>query len=232
MAKKDNKAEGMEKVDSAVSRTENWFENNSKKIITAFAAIVVIAIGIILYYQFVRVPRNAEASTELYKAEFEFARDSFNLALNGIEGEFSGFATIVEEYGSSPAGNAARYYAGVCCMRLGEFENAINYLEDFSSDEPFIGSQAVALIGDANMELGNNDKAVSYYMKAADMANNTYLTPMFLIKAGNTYELLGNYKEALNVYKRVQDEFYTTLERTDKTNIEKYIQRAELKLNK
>ena len=222
----------MQNVESALNRTENWFEKNQKIIIIILAAIVVIALGIIAYIKLVRVPRNNEAITELYKAEFAFAEDSFNLALNGIDGEYSGFATIVEDYGSTPAGNAARYYAGVCCMRLGEFEDAISYLEGFDSDDPMVGPMAVALIGDAHMELGDNNKAAKNYVKAAEKANNDYLTPLFLIKAGNTYELMGEYQKALDVYNRVQNEYYTVLERNDKTNIEKYIKRAEMHLGK
>ena len=229
---KTTQDEGLQNVESALNRTENWFEKNQKIIIIIFAAIVVIALGIIAYVKFVREPKCHEAMTELYKAEFTFAEDSFNLALNGIDGEFSGFAAIVEDYGSTPSGNAARYYAGVCCMRLGEFEDAITYLEGFDSDDPMIGPMAVALVGDANMELGDNDKAAKNYIKAAEKANNDYLTPIFLIKAGNTYEIMGEYQKALDVYTRVQDEYYSVLERNDKTNIEKYIKRAEMHLGK
>ena len=229
---KTTQDEGLQNVESALNRTENWFEKNQKIIIIIFAAIVVIALGIIAYVKFVREPKCHEAMTELYKAEFAFAEDSFNLALNGIDGEFSGFAAIVEDYGSTPSGNAARYYAGVCCMRLGEFEDAITYLEGFDSDDPMIGPMAVALVGDANMELGDNDKAAKNYIKAAEKANNDYLTPIFLIKAGNTYEIMGEYQKALDVYTRVQDEYYSVLERNDKTNIEKYIKRAEMHLGK
>ena len=234
MSKKEktNQEEGLQNVESALNRTENWFEKNQKIIIIIFAAIIVIALGIIAYVKFVREPRNNDAMTESYNAEFAFAEDSFNLALNGKDGEFSGFASIVEEYGSTPSGNAARYYAGVCCMRLGQYEDAIEYLKDFDSDDPMIGPMAISLIGDANMELGDNDEAVKYYIKAAEKANNDYLTPIFLIKAGNTYELLGDYQKALETYNKVQDEYYTALDRNEKTNIEKYIKRAEMLLNK
>ena len=229
---KTTQDEGLQNIESALNRTENWFEKNQKIIIIIFAAIVVIALGIIAYVKFVREPKNREAMTELYKAEFAFAQDSFRLALNGIDGEYSGFAAIVEDYGRTPSGNAARYYAGVCCMRLGEFEDAISYLEGFDSDDPMIGPMAVALVGDAHMELGDNEKAAKNYVKAADKANNDYLTPLFLIKAGNTYELMGEYQQALDTYTRVQEEYYNVLERNDKTNIEKYIKRAEMHLNK
>ena len=135
-------------------------------------------------------------------------------------------------YEEQPLLGCPRYYAGVCCMRLGQYEDAISYLEGFDSDDPMIGPMAVALIGDANMELGNNEKAAKHYVEAADKANNDYLSPLFLIKAGNTYELMGEYQKALDTYTRVQEDYYSVLERNDKTNIEKYIKRAEMHLGK
>ncbi len=233
MAKKEIANEqGFQTVESALTRTENWFEKNQKLLIIIFVAIIVIALGIIAYFKFVQEPKNQEALTEMYKAEYAFNEEEFELALNGIDGEYSGFATIVEDYGNTPSGNSARYYAGVCCMRLGQYEDAISYLKGFKSDDLFVGPMAVALIGDANMELGNIAEAAKYYVEAGNKAGNEYLAPLFLIKAGNAYDLDGNYKEALNVYNRVQNDYYNVLERTDKTNLEKYIKRAEMHLNK
>lgn len=228
MANKTDEKNGMQGVETALNRTEMFFENNKKTLLIAFIAIVVIVLGIILYANFIRKPKIAEAQTELYKAEFAFEAEDYELALNGND-EFSGFAEIIDEYGSTPSGNAARYYAGVCYMRLGEYENAIDCLKKFSSKDPMIGPMATNLIGDANAELGNLDKAAEYYVKAAKQANNEYLSPIFLMKAGNMYELTENYAKALEQYKNIEANYYRTPEQS---NIEKYIERAELKLNK
>jgi tetratricopeptide (TPR) repeat protein len=112
-------------------------------------------------------------------------------------------------------------------MRLGDFESAISMLEEFECEDKMIGPMAVNLIGDANMELGNMDKALELYLEAATMAGNEFLSPVFLMKAGKTCELLNDYKQALDIYKRIEKEYYNTPQQRE---IEKYIKRAEMKI--
>jgi tetratricopeptide (TPR) repeat protein len=219
--------DGFKSVESALSRAENFIETHQKAFIYGLGAILVVVLGVIAYYKFVREPRIQEAWSESFKAEYYFEKDSFNLALNG-DGVYPGFIEIIDEYGSTPMGNAARYYAGVCYMRLGDFESAISELEDFDAGkDPMMGGMAIGLIGDANMELGNMDEALKLYLEAADVAKNEFLSPVLLMKAGRTCELKKDYKQALDIYKRIESEFYNTPQQRE---IEMYIKRCEMKL--
>jgi tetratricopeptide (TPR) repeat protein len=225
--KNTSENDGFKSVESALSRAENFIETHQKAFLYGLGAILVIVLGVIAYFKFVREPRIQEAWSESYKAEYYFEKDSFNLALNG-DGAYPGFIEIIDEYGSTPMGNAARYYAGVCYMRLGDFESAISELEDFDAgDDPMLGGMSIGLIGDANMELGNMDEALKLYLEAAEVANNEFLSPILLMKAGGTCELKKDYKQALDIYKRIESEYYNTQQQRD---IEKYIKRCEMKL--
>ena len=62
------------------------------------------------------------------------------------------------------------------------------------------------------------------YLKAAEKKNNDFTTPMFLMKAGWTYEILGQYDKAVGVYEKIQKEHFKSFEARD---IEKYIARAK-----
>lgn len=124
-------------------------------------------------------------------------------------------------------GNAARYYAGVCYMRLGDFESALSELKSFKSKDPMVGAMAINLIGDANMELGNIDEALKSYLKAADAAHNEFLSPNFLMKAGRTCELKKDFKQALDIYNRIEKEYFNTPQQRE---IEKFIKRCEMNL--
>ena len=120
--------------------------------------------------------------------------------------------------------NLAHYYAGLCYLKQGQFQDAVDQLKDFSGDDQIVSSMAKGALGDAYMELGDNDNALKYYLKAADNSKNQFSTPMYLMKAGWTYELMGNYAEALKVYERIQKEYYQSFEARE---IEKYIARAK-----
>lgn len=229
MAKKKNKApvnDGFKNVESALSRAENFIETHQKAFMWGLGGVLLVVLAVIGYYKFIREPRIQEAWSEAYKAEFYFEKDSFNLALNG-DGAYPGFLDIIDSYKRTPMGNAANYYAGVCYMRLGDFESAIEYLEDFDSDDPMVGAQAICLVGDAHMELGDKETALEYYLEAAEFADNEFLSPMYLMKAGQTYELMKNYNAALDIYKRIEKEYYDTPQQRE---VEKYIKRCEMKI--
>jgi tetratricopeptide (TPR) repeat protein len=144
------------------------------------------------------------------------------LALNGNE-KFKGFEAIAEEYGASKAGNLAHYYAGICNLRTGQYESAIEHLEDFSTENLLIGPLAEGDIGDAYVELGDLDKGVNHYMKAARMTKNKLTSPVFLKKAGMVYEEKQSYVDALEAYQTIKKDFAESQEAQD---IDKYIARA------
>ena len=228
MAKsKKEKKEGLQTIGQTVSKFEAFLEKNNKIILAVACVIVVGVVGFMLYNNFIRKPKIKEAAEIMYKAEEYFAIDSFKLALQG-DGVFPGFEEIIDEYGSTPSGKLANYYAGVCYMRLGEFETAIDYLKEYSSNDAMAGPMAVCLIGDANFELGNKAEAVSYYLKAAKKANNDMLSPLFLLKAGETCELMEDFTRALSIYERIDKEYFGS---EQQRNIERYIERVKAKMN-
>ena len=84
---------------------------------------------------------------------------------------------------------------------------------------------AIGATGDAYVELGDLDKGISKYIEAADYAKNSFNTPLFLMKAGELYELNGKYAEALKLYERIETSILRVLKGSA---IEKYIARVKL----
>ncbi|MFA5781459.1 MAG: tetratricopeptide repeat protein [Bacteroidales bacterium] len=214
-------------VEEALSKTEHFIEKNQKIILYIVGALVVLIGGYMAFKKFYLGPKETEAQSQMFWAEKYFEKDSLNLALNG-DGNYLGFLDIIDEYGMTKSADLAHYYAGMCYLKKGQFEEAIDHLKDFDSDDQIVSSMAKGALGDAYMELGDNDKALDYYMKAADNNNNLFTTPMFLMKAGWTYEIMGNYAEALKLYERIQKDYYKSYESRE---IEKYIARAKGMLN-
>ena len=156
-------------------------------------------------------------------AELYFQKDSFNLALNG-DGQYLGFIDIADEYSSTKPGKLANYYAGLSYLNTGDFENAIEYLDDFSSDDIILSSLALGCIGDAYMELEDLDNALSYYEDAASYNDNEFTTPRYMLKQAMIHESNGDYADALALYKGIEADYKSSREGN---GIEKYIARAE-----
>jgi tetratricopeptide (TPR) repeat protein len=224
MAKKTDKTEEkIAAVEHALDKGEQFFEKNKNLLFYILLGIIVIVGGFFAYNRWILGPKQIEAQAQMFYAEQYFEKDSLKLAMNG-DGTNPGFIQIVDEYGSTKSGNLARYYLGICYLKTGEFQNAIDNLEDFSSDDHIIGPMALGATGDAYLELGNNEKALENYLKAAEKQNNDFTAPMFLMKAGWAYEILGQYDKAIETYEKIQKEHFKSFEARD---IEKYIARAK-----
>jgi tetratricopeptide (TPR) repeat protein len=137
---------------------------------------------------------------------------------------YPGFLSIIDDYGMTKASNLSKYYAGVCYLKLGNYDEAIDYLKSFKGKDQIIGPMAKGALGDAYMEKNESSKAASYYMEAAEMNENEFTTPLFLMKAGWTYELLADYDKAVKVYERIKYDFPASNEARE---IDKYIARAK-----
>ena len=108
-------------------------------------------------------------------------------------------------------------------MRTGKFQEAVDQLEDFKSDNKLIAPLATGAIGDAYVELNDLDKGVKYYMKAAKMSKNKLTSPIFYKKAGLVYEEKKEYGDAVDAYTTIKKDFAESQEAND---IDKYIARA------
>ncbi len=228
MSKKKNHEDKFEHIEEALSRGEQFIETNQKILINAVIVILVLIAAFLGYNKFIKQPRISEAANQIFGAQNYFEKDSFNLALNG-DGNSSGFLEIADNYGSTPAGNLAKYYSGLCYLYTGDYQNAIKYLEKFSSDDLLLANMAIANIGDAYMQLGEYKKAAEYYKKAASSKVNDFSTPIFLMKNALAYEKANDYAGALKIYEQIENNFPSAPEARD---IEKYITRAKMKLAK
>jgi len=224
MAKKVNKTEEQfAQIEETLSRTEQYIEDNQNKLMKIVGAIIAVIALYIGYQNFYIAPMEEQAQAEMYMAEIYFEKDSFQLAING-DGQYFGFLDIYDDYSSSKTGQLAAYYAGISYLNLGEYDNAIEYLSDFSSDDVIFSSLALGGIGDAYMELGDSENALDYYEDAADNDDNKFTTPRYLMKQTLVHEINKDYDAAIELYNRIKKDYKTSREAQ---NIEKYISRAE-----
>ena len=222
-SKKDDNPQGMKNVEETLSKTEQFLEQNYKPLLIGLAAVVVL-VGLFWLAKLYLAKRNDEAQSQMYQAQKYLELDSINLALNG-DGNYLGFLDIAKEYKFTKAGNLARYGAGICNLHLGNYQEAIDFLDKYSKKDKVIGSIAIGATGDAYVELGNNGKGLTKYLEAAEFAGNSFNTPLFLMKAAELYEIEGKYADALKLYEQIKEEYPTS---TEGSSIEKYIARAKL----
>lgn len=227
MAKVNVKEQNAENI----SKSEDFLLKNKKTIMYAVIALIVIIAGIILYNNFVKAPREAKASTELAKGQTMFANQQFAQALNGDSTGYAGFVKIASDYSSTPAGNLANLYAGLCYANLDKWEDAVKFLDKYSpANDEMVSPAAVAALGNAYAHVKQLDKAVDALKKAAKMADsqaldntNNSLSPTFLLQAATILESQNKKDEALKIYQDIKKKYVNSAVAAE---IDKYIERA------
>ena len=224
MSHEKKELDELDKVNAALSSSEQFIQQYQKPILLGLLAIVIIVSAIIGVRHFYVLPRENKAQAEMYKGVFYFEKDSFQLAVQGNGADFIGFKAIADEYSSTKAGNLAAAYSGLSLYNLGKYDEAITYLKNFDADEEFISPAIIGTIGDCYVNMDKYEEGVGYFERAAKKADNDMLSPIYLKKAATVYEKLGNKKKALEMYQKIKDSYPKSMSNQD---IEKYIVRDE-----
>lgn len=215
--------EGLRDVEVALTKTEQFLEHHLNLVFYVIGGIIVVILGYLGIQKFYVSPRNIEAQEQMFTAQNYFSIDSFDLAVNG-DGVALGFLDIIDNYGSTDAGNLAKYYTGISYLHMGDYNEAIDYLKKFETDDMLVGPLAKSAIGDAYVELRDFKKAESAYKSAIEMSDNDFTVPTIKNKLALVYEELGQKEKALEVYEQIMKDFPKN---SEIQNIEKSIARLK-----
>ena len=210
MARRKNKKKQEETIIDLVEakdQAQGFIEKNQLLLIGVVAGLVLLIGGYIAYKYLYMGPRQTEALEKMYRAEQQFAQDSFALALQNPGGGYDGFLGIIDNYGGTKAANLAKYYAGVCYLNLGRYQDAIDYINDFSADGKVTPITKYGTLGDAYSELNDFESAINNYKRATNQDANDVLTPYYLEKLGLLLRKQGDTDGANDAFQRIKDEF-------------------------
>lgn len=224
MAKETNKQNEVN-VEEAISKTESFIQKNQKNILIGVAALILIVVGAIWYGNHTAAVEE-EAAQTMFRAEQLFNAGEYERALNGDSLGTVGFKTVASDYSSTKVGNLAKAYAGLSLAQMKKYAEAVEYLDDFSGDDAIIAPAVLGALGNCYAQLGQEEKAASTLMKAADKADNNSLSPVYLLQAGQIYEKLGKNSDAVKAYKQIKEKYVQSMQAYD---IDKYIERASVK---
>ena len=213
-------------LEVAMSSSEAFIIKYKNKLLAGIAAIVIVVGGVLGYQHFIAEPNEKKASEALFKGEQYFMADNYEFALNGDSLGYEGFLKVADEFSGTDAGQLANAYAGICYAQLGQYENAVKFLDKFNADDQLVSPALMGTLGNCYAQLGQLDKGAATLMKAADKADSQALSPIYLIQAGQIYEKLGKKSEALSAYQTVKDKYFNSYHAME---IDKYIERASVK---
>lgn len=189
-----------------IEHVQDFYEKHSKTIVAVVAGLVLLAGAYLAYKYFYKAPREKAGLEAMYKAENQFQKDSFALALENPGAGFEGFLDIIDNYSGTKAANLSKYYAGISYLNLGKYEDAIEYLKSYSAHDDVTPITKHGAIGDAYAELGDLSNAESSYKKAIQ-TENEFLTPYYLNKLAVLATKNGDSKTASSYYSKIVKEY-------------------------
>jgi tetratricopeptide (TPR) repeat protein len=209
---------------SSTFNFESYIAQNQKILTYVVGGLVGIALLYFGYKFLYLAPKEKQAIAAMYKAEALFAQDSFAVALENANPEIEGFLDIISNYGGTKAANTAKYYAGICYLNLGNIDEAINYLNKYSAPDDITNIMKTGALADAYADQGNQDKALSGYIKAANMMDNELTTPYYLNKAAQLSYVMGKNDDAIKYFEELSSKYPDTPESKE---AEKYLARLK-----
>jgi tetratricopeptide (TPR) repeat protein len=206
-----------------IAKTGSFVQENQKSLLFIAAAIIAMIIIYIAYLKLYLAPREVTAANQMHVAQDFWAKKDWDKAIKGDAG-YPGFEKIISDYSNTKTANLAYFYLGTAYLNKGEYRKAIDNLNSYRGDDSMIAAEALGSAGDAYVELKDYDKAETYFKKAADKAQNKFLSPFYLKKLGLVYEEKKDNKAAAEAYRKIKTEYP---ESTEAQNIDAYIARAE-----
>ncbi len=202
-----------ENVRSSVQQDKgvnNFVQKYSKVIILSAVAIIVI-VGLVLFIRSNNAKNEANAAKALSRIEKYYLEGSYENALNGndslptVRGEkIVGLVKIVEEYGSTAAGERAALYAADCYFNLKKTSDAKIYYEKIlKSDIDVIKTGGLAGTAACNEIDKNYSEAAENYLKAAELIPDDMQKLRYMYFAGLCKEKLGDTEAALKIYRDI-----------------------------
>ncbi len=212
----------LEEEKNPLAEIENVWERYGKQASYVLLAIIVIVGGYLAYRNFVAEPKEKAATEAMFHAEEYYRMDSTRMALSG-DNINAGFLKIISKYSGTKAANLASFYAGSCYLKIGDFNNAVKYLKDFSTSDKLVQERAYGLLADALSEQNQKEAAAEQYKKAGTyFEKEELLSPEYLFRSGYLYESMGKTQDAIAMYKLIKDKYPTSQRGAD---IDKYLAR-------
>jgi len=200
---------------TSIGQAKTYYDQNKKYLSYATTGLIVLVIAIVIFVNNRRA--NAEkAATELgkiYKIYDNAAMDKaqYKIAINGQpERGIMGLKAIVDNYGSSTSGELARFYLANAYYNLGQYDEALNQYEDFSSGDPLLAASATAGIASCHEVKKEFGKAASYYEKALSLARKSETAAEYMNNAARCYGLAGESAKAIELFKKLKKEYPTS----------------------
>ena len=167
--------------------------------------VLALLIAAIVGYNMWRAGQQEQAQLALGSILNVYTEGNFETALEGTD-TAPGLLEIAEQYGATPTGEQATFFAADALFQLGRTDEADAMFADYDGDGLL---EASALAGRAAIaeQRGEHADAAALYAEAASAYASPATSPGYLLDAGRAYAEAGDAEASVAVLQQVVDEF-------------------------
>ena len=201
----------IDEVNDTLTGLGERVQKNPKTIMYACVAVAAVVIAVLVYVYAVRQPGIQSANDALGQADIELLMGNDSIAL-------AKYQQVADNHG---------YKAGELAGLNKKYEEAIKYLNGYSSSESIISAGAKSLEGDCYVNLKKYAEALDCFKKAISLSDgNPAYTPAFMLKEATVLREMKDYKAEAAVYEEIVKE-YPNYGPQMGIDVKKYLERAK-----
>ncbi len=183
----------IDEVNDTLTGLGERVQKNPKTIMYACVAVAAVVIAVLVYVYAVRQPGIQSANDALGQADIELLMGNDSIAL-------AKYQQVADNHGYK-AGELAGLNAAILLYKDKKYEEAIKYLNGYSSSESIISAGAKSLEGDCYVNLKKYAEALDCFKKAISLSDgNPAYTPAFMLKEATVLREMKDYKEIVKEY--------------------------------
>lgn len=209
-----------DKLVTSYYKTVQFLDEYKSKVLLYAGALVVVIVLVIIYMRY-QEGNNVKANLALSRVLSLYDSGAYQEAIDGRPGtNIQGLKSIVDQYGSTEAGETAKIYLANSYNMLGKFEEAYEYYDDYSGSNDELKAAALAGVGGYYEAKNEPKEAADVFKKAASISNSNPLNADYLLKAGINYLETGDKKEAEVLFQKIKDDYKTS---PSARNVDRYL---------
>ena len=186
-----------------------WYQNNKKTVNGVLTGVVVLAVVIVAYVNNVN-SNNAKATAELGKITGYYDQGKYDVAIGGnLQENVRGLQSIVDDYGSTKAGELATFYLANSYFAQASYDKALKYYLDVDVSDELITASALSGAAACYEAQGNHEKAASTFEKAAFKSAKDVNAADNMFHAAKNYLAAGNKEKATELFKKIKKDHQT-----------------------
>lgn len=205
---------------SSYFEATSWYEQNKKLVSSVVTGLVIVVILAVVIGNNI-ANNNEQASLELAKVMAYYDQGNYVGAINGIPQEnVRGLNAIVNDYGSTHAGEYATFYLANAYYATQQYDKALEQYLEVSVDDEVIQSSAFAGAAACYEVKADYANAAQYFERAGQYGKSNPQAAEHLHHAAMNYAAAGNKTKAVALLQRVKKDYPTSQIARD---VEKYI---------